>query len=82
MNDVYLHYLRGLRGEDVVQELDSVIRRCTHLGDPESALVGRSLLARLQGAEKRLAQVREQAAAEGYTHLVRQIDQAGSLGTG
>ena len=82
MNDVYLHYLRGLRGEDVAGDLDEAIRRSTRLGDAESALVGQSLLARLQGASKRLAQVREQAASAGYTQLVRQIDQAGSLGTG
>ena len=81
MNDVYLHYLRGLRGEDVAGDLDESIRRCTRLGDAESALVGQSLLARLQGAEKRLAQVREQAAAEGYTQLVRQIDEARSTGS-
>ena len=46
MNDVYLHYLRGLRGEDVVQELDSVIRRCTQ---PAAANVATSVMTNREG---------------------------------
>ncbi|MEN9784937.1 MAG: hypothetical protein RLZZ299_201 [Pseudomonadota bacterium] len=47
MNDVYLTWLRALRGEDVAAELDAAVRRAATLGDAESESAGRAFLAQL-----------------------------------
>lgn len=79
MNDVFLHYLRGLRGEEVMADLDRAGARARKLGDQEMALTARALQARLAGqrdpeaGRAQLAQVAEDAEKGGFLALAREL---------
>jgi tetratricopeptide (TPR) repeat protein len=85
MNEVFLAYLRGLRGEEVVPELEKISAAARRLGDPETALTGRLFAARLlvrkgaPGAERLLPALREEAVALGLVGWVREMMDDGAL---
>jgi class 3 adenylate cyclase/tetratricopeptide (TPR) repeat protein len=79
MNEVFLSYLRGLRGEAVTEELERACAAATRLADRETAIMGRWFLARLFAARRdpaadRLVRAVEAEAREaGLAGLARQI---------
>ncbi len=73
MNDVFLHYLRGLRGEEVALDLAAASQLAARLGDLEIALTGRWFLARLRGDSAAITEVQDEARSAGLTGLARQI---------
>jgi tetratricopeptide (TPR) repeat protein len=79
MNEVFLCYLRGLRGEAVLEDLEHVTRAAQRVGDKETAILARSFAARLQGAagERQLRAAEAEARAAGFAGLARQIAEAG-----
>ena len=83
MNDVFLHYLQGLRGEDVLVPLERAGRRALELGDKEISLTARWFLARLLGrgvdggGEDLLEQVASEAVAAGLVSFAREIQMGG-----
>lgn len=83
MNDVYLTYLRAVRGEAAAEaELARAAASCKQLGDAETALMGRLFLARLAGrrgedVSATLSQVAEEARRLGLQGLDREIRPSG-----
>jgi class 3 adenylate cyclase/tetratricopeptide (TPR) repeat protein len=73
MNDIYLWYLRGLKGEVVAVELERTAALCQRLGDREMALVGRWLVGRLKGSKDLVTAVRIEAEQAGFVSLARRI---------
>lgn len=73
MNEVYLLYLRGLRGEEVSAELSRASAACLKLGDKETALIGRWFGARLLGDRDAIRAVQADADAAGLRGLSREI---------
>lgn len=73
MNEVFLHYLRGVRGESVAADLAAVGAEAARLGEAESALTARWFTARLAGDVPAARAVAEQAAADGFPNLARQF---------
>jgi tetratricopeptide (TPR) repeat protein len=79
MNDVYLGYLRALRGETGAEsDLVRAAASCKQLGDAETALMGRLFAARLAGRRGEdvsgvLTQVSEEARRLGLQGLDREI---------
>lgn len=82
MNDVFLAYLRGLRGEDVATALEKAGQKARRLGDQEIALTARWFLARLLArsgdgrGDALLEAVATEAVASGLVSFAREI-QAG-----
>lgn len=82
MNDVFLLYLRGLRGDEVAAELDRAGAKARRLGDVEIALTARWLQARLYAragdprADALLAQVAADAVAGGLVSFAREMRNA------
>jgi hypothetical protein len=74
MNDVYLAYLRGLRGETVQDDLADAGARASRSGDRESALLAEAFAAALEGAERRLALALEEARRAGLSDLLRCLE--------
>jgi hypothetical protein len=81
MNDVFLAYLRGIRGEEVGDELERAVKAATRLGDREMAIQGRWFLARLSqqrhdpAGDRLLRAAEAEARAAGLQGLARQIAQ-------
>jgi len=79
MNDVFLLYLRGLRGEEVAAELDRAGAKAGRLGEAEIALTARWLQARLYAragdprAEELTAQVAADALQAGLVSFAREM---------
>ena len=73
MNEVYLAFLRGLRGEDVAQDLEDARARCARAGDSESALLADAFAALLAEDARRLRRVVDEARTAGFVDLVRQV---------
>ncbi|MFZ5482544.1 MAG: protein kinase domain-containing protein [Myxococcota bacterium] len=79
MNDVFLAYLRGLRGESVAVELERAGQAAARLGDREIAIQARWFLARLfvmkrdPAGDRLLRAVEAEARAAGLAGLARQI---------
>ncbi len=79
MNDVFLAYLRGLRGEGVAEDLEKSGARAARLGDRETALQARWLLARIfvarkdPAADELLRTVEAEARQAGFAGLLREI---------
>lgn len=79
MNDVFLVYLRGLRGEPVVPELEKASAAARRLGDPETALTARLFALRLMarsgvaGVEPLLDALQDEARALGLVGLLREM---------
>lgn len=75
MNEVFIAYLRGLRGERVDEDLERAAKAAGKLGDRESAILARAFLARLHGAsgERMLRAAEAEARAAGFAGLARQI---------
>jgi class 3 adenylate cyclase/tetratricopeptide (TPR) repeat protein/tRNA A-37 threonylcarbamoyl transferase component Bud32 len=83
MNDAFVAYLRGVRGDDVGAELERASAAAQALGDREMAVQARwlhvrLLLARGEAAADRLARtVVADARAAGLASLVREMESAG-----
>jgi tetratricopeptide (TPR) repeat protein len=79
MNDVFLSYLRGLRGEPVGEAIERAAGQAERLGDRETAITGRWFLARLfaarqdPAAERLLRAAEAEAKEAGLAGLARQI---------
>ena len=81
MNDVFLLYLRGLRGETVVPDLEKASAAARRLGDPETALTARLFALRLMMREGTAAvgalldSLQEEARALGLVGLLREMNE-------
>ena len=79
MNDVFLAYLRGVRGDDVGAELEHAGTAAGRLGDRETAVQARWLLAKLllakrePGADRLVRAVETEAREAGLAALSREI---------
>jgi serine/threonine protein kinase/tetratricopeptide (TPR) repeat protein len=73
MNEVYLHYLRGLRGDDVVADLERAVNAANRLGDRESSYVARWHLARLVKDDPGALDLAAEAEGAGFVALANQI---------
>ncbi len=84
MNDVFLAYLRGVRGEEVGAELEQAGAAAARLGDREMAVQARWLLARLlmakrdPAAERLVRAVEGEAREAGLAALLREMSGAGA----
>jgi tetratricopeptide (TPR) repeat protein len=74
LNDVFLVYLRGVRGEAVEVELTRAEALADKLGEPEAAFTARWFRARLVNDSARILQIAEEARAAGFATLARQIE--------
>jgi tetratricopeptide (TPR) repeat protein len=74
MNDVYLGYLRGLRGEDVGLALQRAAATAQRLGDREIAITGQYFLARLASDTGGIAAARAAALEAGFDGLARWME--------
>ena len=79
MNDVYLHYLRGLRGEEVRADLAAAGAEAARLGEPESALLARWFAARLAQDGAAAAAIVAEAEVQGFPNLARQLRSSGAV---
>lgn len=83
MNDVFLTWLRGLRGEEVTAELEKASRDARRLGDTEISLTGRFFAARLlqrrgaPGADTLLDAVQREAEQLGFAGFRREMETLG-----
>lgn len=73
LNDVYLAYLRGLRGEATAPALGELAAVAERLGEPEAALSARWFAARLEGQREVQARLVAEAEAAGFASLARQF---------
>lgn len=73
MNEVYLLYVRGLRGEAVGADLAAAGARSESLGDRESAITARAFAARLAKDPAGLAAAAADARAGGFDRLADEI---------
>jgi tetratricopeptide (TPR) repeat protein len=73
MNEVYLHYLRGLRGDDVVADLERAASAANRLGERESAYVARWHLARLRGDDPGALDLAAEVEGAGLASLAKHI---------
>lgn len=73
MNEVFLLFLRGLRGEDVIADLERAGATCARLGDRETALTGRWFVARLRNDHASIEAVLADAKNAGLRGLSRDI---------
>ncbi len=73
MNEVYLHYLRGLRGDDVVADLERAASAANRLGERESAYVARWHLARLNRDDPGALDLAAEVEGAGFASLANQI---------
>ena len=74
VNDVYLSYLRGLRGEEVGQALRKAASTAQRLGDREIAVTGQYFLARLAGDAVGIVAARAAAVEAGFDGLARWME--------
>jgi serine/threonine protein kinase/predicted ATPase len=81
MNEVYLLYVRGLRGDAVGPELEAAGGRADSLGDRESAITARAFAARLGKDGAALAAAAAEARAAGFDRLANEIAGADVLGS-
>jgi class 3 adenylate cyclase/tetratricopeptide (TPR) repeat protein len=79
MNDVFLAYLRGLRGEDVTDALEKAGAAAARLGDREMTVQARWLLARLlqdrrdPNADRMLRAVESEAREAGLVGILKEM---------
>ncbi|GDX83040.1 hypothetical protein LBMAG42_48510 [Deltaproteobacteria bacterium] len=73
MNDVFLHYLRGLRGEDVLAELEKDVVTAGKLGEKEMAHTARWCIARLRMDTAGALVIASECEAAGFPSLAKQI---------
>ncbi|MFN7146085.1 MAG: tetratricopeptide repeat protein, partial [Myxococcota bacterium] len=83
MNDVFLHYLRGVRGEEVTGDLDKAAASAAKLGDREMAVQAKWLQARLlverrdPSADRVLRSVEAEAKDAGLAAILREMQGVG-----
>lgn len=73
MNDVFLHYLRGVRGEEVLPLLEADAALANKLGEREMAYTARWCLLRLKGDTAGALDLAAECATAGFPTLARQI---------
>jgi tetratricopeptide (TPR) repeat protein len=73
LNEVYLHYLRGLRGDDVVADLEAAASNANRLGERESAYVARWHLTRLNRDDPGALDLAAEAEGAGFASLANLI---------
>lgn len=73
MNALYLAYLRAHRGEPAMPDLERQIALARRLGDPETAITGQWLAAKLKGSAELQRQAYEEAKQAGFVSLAAQI---------
>jgi eukaryotic-like serine/threonine-protein kinase len=73
MNEVFLLFLRGIRGEEVGAELDRASSACAKLGDRETAITGRWFHARLRSDREGVRAALADADTAGLRGLSRDI---------
>lgn len=74
MNEVFLWYLRGLRGEPVLPELERLNGLAKRLGDRETAIVASFLSADIKQSRDLLLLARNEAEQAGFAALASRID--------
>ncbi len=73
MNEVFLHYLRALRGDDAVADLERAAATASRLGERESAYVARWHLTRLKQDGPGALDLAAEVEGAGFTSLANQI---------
>ncbi|HND32081.1 MAG TPA: hypothetical protein PLA94_18885, partial [Myxococcota bacterium] len=74
MNEVFLWYLRGLRGEPVLPELDRLNGLAKRLGDRETAIVASFLSADIKQSRDLLQLAQNEAEQAGFAALASRIE--------
>ena len=76
MNDVYLHFLRGLRGESVIDDLEQATATAKKLGEQEVCFIARWFVTRLQANTAEAITIADECSAAGFPSVARQIRNA------
>ncbi|MSQ00270.1 MAG: tetratricopeptide repeat protein [Myxococcales bacterium] len=80
MNEVFLHYLRGVRGEDVTADLTAAAATADRLGEPESGFIARWSILRLAGDRESVLRLANACADAGFpnlaVHIIKTTDTA------
>ena len=76
MNDVFLHYLRGVRGEDVTALLDADAALANRLGERDMAYTARWSVLRLRGDVEGALDLAAECDSAGFPALAKQIREA------